>query len=51
MGPKVDSAIAFVESGGASAVITSLPGLRDALAGDGGTHIVSDKEINEKEQA
>lgn len=46
MGPKVDSAVSFVESGGSSAVITSLPGLRDALAGKGGTHI-----INKKEQA
>jgi carbamate kinase len=51
MGPKVDSAISFVESGGSSAVITSLPGLRDALAGNGGTHIVTEKDINEKELA
>jgi carbamate kinase len=46
MGPKVDSAISFVESGGESAIITSLPGLRDALAGRGGTHIVSDDKEN-----
>lgn len=43
MGPKVDSAIAFVESGGEAAIITSLPGLRDALAGRGGTHIIREE--------
>jgi carbamate kinase len=43
MGPKVDSAIAFIESGGEAAIITSLPGLRDALAGRGGTHIIREE--------
>jgi carbamate kinase len=47
MGPKVDSAISFVESGGHSAVITSLPGLRAALAGTGGTHIIRDDKEQE----
>ncbi len=42
MGPKVESAIAFVESGGRHAIITSIAGLRDALAGRGGTHLVAD---------
>lgn len=44
MGPKVDSAISFVEAGGEHALITSLPGLRDALAGNGGTHIIRDQK-------
>ena len=40
MGPKVESALQFVEDGGKRAVITSLPRLRDALAGDSGTHVI-----------
>lgn len=51
MGPKVESAISFVESGGQAAVITSLHGLRGALAGDGGTRIVRDDPAHDdKEQ-
>lgn len=42
MGPKVDSAISFVEGGGRHAVITSLGALREALAGRAGTHLVRD---------
>ena len=44
MGPKVESAIAFIESGGEHAVITSLPGLSAALAGNGGTHLIRDQK-------
>ncbi len=44
MGPKVESAISFVESGGEHAVITSLGGLRAALAGTGGTHLIADPQ-------
>ena len=43
MGPKVASAISFVKAGGDHAVITSLPGLRDALAGNGGTHLIREQ--------
>lgn len=39
MGPKVESALKFVQDGGREAVITSLPRLRDALAGRAGTHV------------
>lgn len=39
MGPKVESALTFVDGGGAHAVITSLPRLREALAGESGTHL------------
>ncbi len=40
MGPKVESALAFVDAGGRHAVITSLTALRDALAGGSGTHLI-----------
>ena len=41
MGPKVESALQFLRDGGRRAVITSLPLLRTAIAGDTGTHIVT----------
>ncbi len=41
MGPKIESALQFVEESGGRAVITSLPRLSDALAGRAGTHITS----------
>ncbi|MEQ1736179.1 MAG: carbamate kinase, partial [Rhodoglobus sp.] len=37
MGPKVASAIDFIEAGGARAIITSISKLPDALAGTAGT--------------
>lgn len=37
MGPKVQSAIDFIEGGGTRAIITSIPKLPDALAGIAGT--------------
>lgn len=40
MGPKIQSAIQFVENGGSRAVITSLGCLQDAIGGAGGTQIV-----------
>lgn len=39
MGPKVESALRFLRDGGREAVITSLPRLRDALAGTAGTRV------------
>ena len=39
MGPKVESALRFVEAGGRRSIITSLERLPDALAGKAGTHI------------
>jgi carbamate kinase len=40
MGPKVESAISFLERGGERAIITSLINAIDALEGNAGTHIV-----------
>lgn len=39
MGPKVESALEFIDGGGLHAVITSLPRLREALHGTAGTHL------------
>src|SRR6185437_6985938 len=39
MGPKVESALRFVDGGGRRSIITSLERLPDALAGKAGTHI------------
>ena len=40
MGPKVEAACSFVESGGKKAIITSLQKAKDALKGTTGTHII-----------
>ncbi len=40
MGPKIESAVRFLESGGDSVIITSLENAEDALAGKVGTRIV-----------
>ena len=40
MGPKIQSAVAFLESGGDSVIITSLEMAEEALAGTAGTRIV-----------
>ncbi len=40
MGPKVESALQFLDAGGRLAVVTSLPAMHEALAGRAGTHIV-----------
>jgi carbamate kinase len=42
MGPKVQACVAFVESGGARAVITSLDHAAEAVFGDAGTEIRPD---------
>jgi carbamate kinase len=39
MGPKVQAALAFVDGGGARAVITSLERLREGVAGSAGTRV------------
>ena len=41
MGPKVRSAMEFIERGGTRAIITSPDRLEDALAGRTGTHVVA----------
>lgn len=40
MGPKIESAISFLEGGGREVIITSPEGFLDAVGGQGGTHIV-----------
>ena len=40
MGPKVEAAIRFLQSGGKEAIITSLENLAEAMTGEAGTHIV-----------
>ncbi|MFW9874092.1 MAG: carbamate kinase [Candidatus Thorarchaeota archaeon] len=42
MGPKIQAVINFLESGGESAIITSINKIIDALDGKAGTHIYSD---------
>jgi carbamate kinase len=42
MGPKVETAVAFVEQTGREVLITSVDRLKDALAGKAGTRIVPD---------
>jgi carbamate kinase len=44
MGPKVESALHFLQAGGKEVVITSYEHLRDAVAGRAGTHIFPDAE-------
>jgi len=43
MGPKVESVLAFLRSGGRGAVITSFEHLADAVKGQAGTHILPDR--------
>ena len=45
MGPKVESALRFLRSGGKEVVITSYQHLEEALAGAAGTHILPGEEI------
>jgi len=49
MGPKVESVLRFLESGGSEAVITSFEHLCDAVQGKAGTHIVRDTKARENE--
>ena len=41
MGPKIEAAIEFVMAGGEECVITSTALVAEAVAGQGGTHIVA----------
>ncbi len=45
MGPKVEAALRFLESGGRRVVITSLDAAVPALRGETGTHIVHDRDF------
>ncbi|HET9307859.1 MAG TPA: carbamate kinase [Candidatus Sulfotelmatobacter sp.] len=44
MGPKVESALHFLQAGGKEVVITSYEHLREAVAGRAGTHVFPDAE-------
>ena len=44
MGPKVESVLRFLRGCGKESIITSCEHLCKAVAGTGGTHIVSDRE-------
>ena len=50
MGPKVESVLRFLHSGGRESVITSYEHLCEAVSGSAGTHIVRDSE-DEVEQS
>jgi carbamate kinase len=42
MGPKIEAAIAFLESGGKEVIVTSLDKAKQAILGDAGTKIIND---------
>lgn len=44
MGPKIESALRFLRSGGKEVIITSYEHLGDAVRGETGTHIVGDSD-------
>jgi len=46
MGPKDESVLRFLNQGGREAIITSDASLCRAVAGSGGTHVVSDREVS-----
>jgi carbamate kinase len=49
MGPKVQAAINFLESGGKKAIITSIEKIKDALDGNAGTHFyIENLELEKK---
>jgi carbamate kinase len=50
MGPKVESVLRFLKSGGKRAVITSFTHLLEAVAGSAGTHIVANGLANESKR-
>jgi carbamate kinase len=40
MGPKIEAAMQFMQSGGKRAVITSIEAIEEAVAGRAGTEII-----------
>jgi carbamate kinase len=49
MGPKIESVLRFLHSGGKEAIITSCENLCQAVAGSAGTHIFPDHDLGEVE--
>jgi carbamate kinase len=43
MGPKIESVLRFLDTGGKEAIITSCENLRNAVAGSAGTHVFADQ--------
>jgi len=41
MGPKIESAIYFIENGGKEVIITSIDNVKQALENDAGTRIIA----------
>jgi carbamate kinase len=50
MGPKVESALRFLGTGGKEAIITSYPHLCAAVEGSEGTHILPDSRLRKTHQ-
>ncbi len=44
MGPKIQSVLRFLQSGGHEAIITSCENLYESVTGSGGTHVVASEE-------
>lgn len=42
MGPKIEAALSFLDGGGSNVIITDIPTVTAALAGNGGTHITKE---------
>jgi len=51
MGPKIESALRFLKAGGREVIITSYGHLLDAVRGIAGTHIVPDRQPQQKQKA
>lgn len=51
MGPKVESALRFLKTGGREVVITSYEHMTEAIAGHAGTHIVPDAEAPARKES
>ena len=47
MGPKIEAAIKFLDSGGKRTIITSLEGIDAAIKGEGGTEIIPTNDIQQ----
>lgn len=50
MGPKIESALRFLEAGGKEVIITSFEHLLDAVRGTAGTHILPDSIVQKKDK-
>jgi carbamate kinase len=51
MGPKIESALRFLQAGGGEVIITSYEHLAEAVHGSAGTHIVANVRLEKKHKA